>query len=322
MNETDPNTTELDGADQQSRTASNRRRVIIAGGTGFIGRRLSAVLGGAGFDVIVLTRSTPRPPIGPVHFVQWQGTDDGESWRKLLDGAHAVVNLCGETVGGPRWTDARKAYLMDSRIIPTQALVSASNAATTPPAVFVQASGVGYYGTGVEAFTESSARGSDFLADLAGRWEAPLEDLREEVRPVICRLGVVLAKKGGALTQMLMPFRMFVGGPIASGNQWLPWIHLHDAAAALALLIDDSASRGIYNLTAPNPVRNVDFAQLAGKAIGRPSWMFTPRVVLKLLLGEQSTLLCDGQQVLPQRLQEAQFEFTYPVLAEAFESLI
>jgi uncharacterized protein (TIGR01777 family) len=301
--------------------------IVIAGGTGFIGRRLSAVLAGAGHDIVILSRSTPRPSVGPVQFVQWQTTD--RSWSDHLEGAKAVINLCGESIGGPRWSDSRKAKLIGSRVEPTQDLVAAVNACRTPPSLFIQASGVGYYGAGSEVCTEAHAQGDDFLADLAGLWEAPLDALTETVKPIILRLGVVLGKTGGALQQMLTPFRYFVGGPIASGNQWLSWIHLHDACAAITMLISAEDSfgasfedrSGIYNLTAPNPVRNAEFAKAAGQALGRPSWMFTPRFVLKALLGEQATLICDGQQAIPERLQTSGFSFSYPDIQAATRDL-
>jgi len=314
-----------------------RPTVVIAGGSGFIGRRLSAVLGSGGYQVVILSRAAPRPPVGPVRFARWPGApvdagapaDPGalanasgeESWPQCLEGAHAVVNLCGEPIGGPRWTASRKAALISSRVEPTRTLIDAVNAAASPPELFVQASGVGYYGTGSQPCTEAATNGRDFLADLADQWEAPLAALRQDTRPVIIRLGVVLAKQGGALAQMLLPFRLFVGGPIASGNQWFSWIHLHDAAVAIASLIDDRNSRGFYNVTAPKPVSNAEFARAAGESLRRPSWMFTPRVLLKALLGEQSTLVCDGQRALPERLQQAGFTFTYPTIEALFESL-
>ena len=317
---TDPQTQD----DPPDAASGQRGAVVIAGGSGLIGRRLSAVLAGAGYDVVILTRSAPRPAVGPIRFAQWRGAEasSDETWPELLEGAQAVVNLCGESIGGPRWTPARKSRLIESRVGPTEALVSAINAADSPPAVFLQVSGVGYYGTGNRPVTESSGRGDDFLADLAVRWEAPVKSLRTDVRPVIARLGVVLAVTGGALTQMLMPFRLFVGGPIASGNQWLSWIHLHDAGSALEMLLEQPDCRGVYNLTAPNPIRNADFAKAAGHALKRPSWMFTPRILLKGLLGEQATLVCDGQQALPERLEKANFRFSYPTIESALEALL
>ncbi|MGE0621734.1 MAG: TIGR01777 family oxidoreductase [Pseudomonadales bacterium] len=299
----------------------DRPRAVIAGGTGFIGRRLSAVLGAAGWEVVVLSRAAPRTPVGPVRFVRWQGltATTEETWPAEVDGARALYNLCGESVGGPRWTDARKALLLRSRVEPARALVAAVNDAARPPPVFVQGSGVGYYGTGERTVSEQSPPGDDFLAELAVRWEAPLEDLRGDVRAVIARLGVVLGRNGGALAQMLMPFRLFVGGPIASGRQWLSWIHLHDAAALLAGFADDPECRGAYNLVAPGAARNSEFAEAAGKVLKRPTFMFTPRFLLTALLGEQAMLVCDGQHAVSDRL--GGFTFGYPTLEGALVNL-
>lgn len=312
-------TTEAATADT---TAAPRPRVIIAGGSGFIGRRLAAALGGNGFDVVILTRKAGRAPIGPVSFAPWNpGTAEAVAHcASLCEGARAVVNLSGEPIGGPRWTDARKEKLIASRVLPTRTLVDAINECVRPPALLIQASGVGYYGTGSDPVDEAAAAGDDFLADLSRQWEAPLEALRGDVRAIVARLGVVLGKGGGALAQMLMPFRLFVGGPIGRGNQWLSWIHLHDATAILARLIDDPESQGIYNLVAPDPVRNQAFAQAVAQALGRPSWMFTPRFVLTALLGEQAMLVCDGQQAVSSRLNDNDFD--YPTIDAAFADLL
>ncbi len=309
----------MTGPDEKTQSPP-RPRVVIAGGSGFIGRRLAAVLGGAGYDVVILSRGHTRPPVGPVSFANWLPQGGPEtSLSSLISGSHAVVNLCGESIGGPRWTSKRKAQLIASRVIPTETLVTSTNAASQPPAVFIQASGVGFYGTGNKVVTEASGSGDDFLAELARQWEAPLTKLREDVRPIIARLGVVLGRGGGALGQMLMPFKLFVGGPIAKGSQWLSWIHLHDATAILEALLEETDSRGVYNLVAPTPVRNADFAEAAGAALGRPAWMFTPRFVLNALLGEQATLVCDGQQAVSTRLEH---RFQYPDIKTALADLV
>ena len=308
-------------AEAATETIRAHPRVVLAGGTGFLGRRLAAVLGGGGYDVVILTRGSTRPPVGPISFAAWQPESENgiQALAGILSGAHAVVNLCGESIGGPRWTDRRKAALIASRVTPTTRLVAAANAADIPPGVFLQASGVGYYGVGSKPVDESSGNGDDFLAELAQQWEAPLCSLRADVRVVIARLGVVLGRGGGALSQMLAPFRMFVGGPIATGNQWLSWIHLHDATAIMAALIADEKSSGIYNLVAPGVIRNAQFAEAAGAALGRPAWMITPRFVLKGLLGEQATLVCDGQQAVSRRLNH---DFDYPEIKGALENLV
>jgi uncharacterized protein (TIGR01777 family) len=302
-----------------SESEPSRPTAVIAGGTGFIGRRLAAELGGNGWQVVVLTRKPAPAAVGPVSFQRWP---EGDGWTEALENATALINLCGETIGGPRWTSNRKTLLVESRTGPTRLLVDAVNAAANPPAVFIQASGVGYYGTGDRERSEADEPGEDFLADLAQSWEAPLAELRDDVRPVIARFGVVLGKTGGALGQMLLPFRLFVGGPLASGHQWLSWIHLNDAIAALRWLMDHEECRGAYNVTAPHPVRNETFAAVAGKALRRPSVMFTPRFVLKLLLGEQATLLCDGQNAPPDRLSAAGFQFGFPTIDMALADLV
>ncbi len=298
-----------------------RPRVVIAGGSGFLGRRLAAVLGGNGYDVIILTRGNPRPAVGPISFEHWQPeqSEANGSLAALLSGSRAVVNLCGESIGGRRWTERRKAQLIASRVVPTEVLVAACAAADPAPATFIQASGVGFYGPGNKAVNEESGRGNDFLADLADQWEAPLTGLPDSVRAITARLGVVLGQGGGALGQMLLPFKLFVGGPIGKGTQWLSWIHLHDATEILAAFVADPQASGAYNVVAPNPVHNSEFAEAAGKALGRPSAMFTPRFVLTALLGEQATLVCDGQQAVSERLTH---EFSYPEIGSALASLV
>ena len=292
--------------------------VVIAGGTGFIGRRLAALLAADGKRVVVLTRRDNMTAVGNVEFVQWDGAQPGD-WCNQLAGASAIVNLCGESIAGGRWSDARKQELLDSRVKPTRALVQACNDCNSPPRVFMQASGVGYYGTGNKEFTESSGAGNDFLAELAKAWEQPVEKLA--IRTVTLRLGVVLGRTGGALPQMLLPFRLFAGGPIASGNQWLSWIHLHDAVMAMVHLIELPHASGPFNLVAPRPVRNHEFAQAAARTLHRPDWLPTPRFLMKALLGEQATLVCDGQQVQPVALRKVSFEFRFPSLEAALGDL-
>ena len=300
---------------------SEASTIVIAGGTGFIGRRLCAVLAGEGHEIVVLTRRPASAPVGPVRFVTWDPMDAQGEWCRLLEGASACVNLCGESIGTGRWSESRKQTLIESRAEPTRALVHAINACQSPPAAFLQASGVGYYGIGERTCTEQTGLGEDFLADLACQWEAPLTTLRSDVRQIIARFGVVLGRNGGALDQMLMPFRLFVGGPLASGRQWLSWIHLHDAAAACAHLIASPAANGVFNVTAPEPIRNEAFAKAAGAALHRPTWMFTPRFVLKALLGEQATLVCDGQRATSDRLRRSEFNFSYPTIDTALTDL-
>jgi uncharacterized protein len=307
-------------------------KVVIAGGSGFIGRHLAAALAVAGHEVIVLGRasSSGRPPRSDgttPRFVDWLPGTDGP-WQQELAGAAAVINLCGASIGNGRWTPARKQILIDSRTVPSQALVAACIRLDDPPALLLQASGVGYYGTGEPARDEDSPAGDDYLAQLAIAWEAPLRELATHdgaPRGVCLRFGVVLGRDGGALPQMLLPFRLFAGGPIADGRQWLSWIHIGDLIRAIEFIMAAKVDIGpgaAINVTAPHPLRNADFARIAGRVLKRPALLRLPRFVLETALGEQATLVCDGQRALPARLQAAGFAFGFPTLEAALSDLM
>lgn len=298
-------------------------KVVIAGGSGFIGTPLAVELSTAGYDVVVLSRSpagVPGSGNGPVRTVRWTPDQPG-AWQQALSGARAVINLCGAGIGDRRWTARRKRELIDSRVVPSRALVAACRALPQPPEVFLQASGVGYYGShpaGDHTAAEDDPPGDDFLARLAVAWEAPLEDA--PARTVALRFGVVLARRGGALPRMLLPFHLFAGGPVAGGRQWLSWIHIADAIAAVRFALERPLV-GAVNVTAPEPVRNAEFAATAGAALGRPAVLPLPRFVLQAALGEQATLVCDGQRALPARLEKAGFAFRFRGLRAALTDL-
>lgn len=301
-----------------SLSGATRPRVVIAGGSGFIGRYLTRALVRRNFCVTLLTRGARPSSSAEVEFVQWDGRRAGD-WSRCLSGAHAVINLCGERIAGPRWTERRKLRLRDSRIQPAAALVQAIRQLRNPPAQLIQASGVGYVGTGEHVADETTRPGSDYLAQLAVAWEAAVEGVA--VPYTIARFGVVLATDGGALPQMLLPFRLFGGGPIGDGQQWLSWVHIDDAVGAV-LHAMDRRLEGVLHVTTPNPVRNAEFAQTAGDVLARPSWLRIPRIAFELALGEQATLVCDGQRAMPKRLLESGYAFTYPELASALASLL
>ncbi len=298
----------------------SQRRAVIAGGRGLIGRHLAHGLRSAGFDVTVLTRRPVEPGrrVDGIRMHTWN-PHTLTGWTDRLDGADVVVNLCGESIAGPRWTTARKAKLLASRVVPTQALVRASDRCRQPPAMFLQASGVGFVGIGDDDADETSAPGSDYLAQLAQAWESCVSELGAAC--AILRFGVVLAPDGGAFPQMAIPFRMFCGGPIATGQQWLSWVHIDDVVGA-ALHVVATGMSGPIHVTAPEPVRNADFANVLAKALGRPCRVRLPRAAMELLIGEQATLLCDGQRALPRRLQETGYEYHYPTISRAVQSLI
>lgn len=300
-------------------------RALITGGTGLIGRALSQSLIDDGHEVLVLSRDANKREGLPsfVQVVQWDAQTT-EGWGHLLNEVDVVVNLAGESLADGRWTDARKQRIVDSRINTGQLLVEAIRVASQRPTAFIQSSAVGYYGSrGEEVLDESSGPGSDYLARVCFDWEAstaPVE--RMGVRRAIARTGIVLSTNGGALPKILLPFKLFAGGPMGNGQQWWPWIHMDDEVRAIRFLMDNEMATGPFNLTAPAPLSNKEFASVVGKVMGRPAFLPVPAPALKLALGEMSTVLLDGQRALPRRLQELGFEFNHPALEGALEDLL
>jgi uncharacterized protein (TIGR01777 family) len=300
-------------------------RIIITGGSGLIGRELTAVLAYAGHEVIVLSRNPAGVQDLPLkaRAVEWDGRTT-EGWGKLADGADAIVNLAGASIGGGRWTPARKKLLRESRLDAGRAVVEAVRSALQKPRAVVQASAVGYYGSrGNEEVTETTPAGTDFLAQLAKDWEAstaPVEALG--VRRAISRTGVVLSPDGGALPRMMAPFRLFFGGPIGSGQQWLPWIHFTDEVNALKYLMENESASGAYNLCAPNPLTNAEFSRLLGRRMRRPCWLRVPALALRLLYGEMADVVLKGQKQVPRRLQRTSFRFIYSAADAALKDII
>ncbi len=299
-------------------------RVVIAGGSGFIGRALTTRLVAAGHEAVLLSRTPHRVtglPVG-VCAVGWDGVTV-EKWGDLVAGS-AVVNLAGESIASGRWSERRKRRLRESRLRSTQTLVAAIERADPAPTVLVQGSAVGFYGPEEDQiFTEASPAGSGFLAELCGDWEAAsssVEDLG--VRRAVIRTGVVLSPEGGALPRILLPFRLFAGGPVGHGRQWLPWIHLIDEVEAIRFLIEKSEAAGFFNLTSPNPLTNREFAKVVGKTLKRPSFMPAPALALRLLLGEMADLVLEGQRALPQRLEELGYRFRFPTAETALLDLL
>ncbi len=295
-------------------------KVTIAGGTGFLGTALADALIRGGHDVAVLTRSPRRP-----HHVAWTPDVPTGPWVRAIDGADIVVNLAGESLADGRWTARRKQQLVDSRVRPTRALAAAIREAVTPPAAFVSASGVGYYGPrGDEPITERDRSGDDFIARLCQEWEAAAASAGSaRTRVVILRSGVVLAKEGGALPRMLPPFRLGMGGPLGTGRQYMPWIHRDDWAALARWAMDEPRASGVFNATAPDPVTNGSFAATLGRVLHRPAALPAPAIALKLLLGELAgPLLLTGQRALPERALELGFRFRYPELEGALREIL
>jgi uncharacterized protein (TIGR01777 family) len=296
--------------------------IVIAGGSGFLGRPLAHRLAAAGHDVVLLSRRGADPG-GRIRTVVWTPDGGAGPWAAAIDGAAAVVNLAGESIAGRRWNEAHKARILESRVQATRSLVQAVAAATHPPAVVVSASGVGFYGPcGDEPVTELTGPGKDFLAGVCVKWEA--EALRAETaetRVVLLRTGLVLARDGGALPPMLPPFWLGVGGPVGSGRQYWPWIHRHDWLAMVQFAIDTPELRGPLNVTAPTPVPNRDFATALGRAMHRPALFPVPAFVLKAVVGELADGILTGQRALPAAATRAGFTFTFRDLDAALRDL-
>ena len=294
-------------------------KVMIMGGTGLIGRKLTQALLAAGHQVWVLSRNPSKARLANEVAVTGWDARSTQGWGTLVNEMDAVVNLAGENIGASRWTGERLALIRTSRIQAGAAVAMAIKEAQYRPQVLVQASAVGYYGTVDDRpLDEVSPPGNDVLAKICLDWEASTQPVEElGVRRVVIRTGVVLDKREGALPRMALPFRLFAGGPLGSGRQWLPWIHLNDEVAAICYLIGNENARGAFNLTAPQPVTNAEFGKALAKVLRRPYWMPVPASLLRLVLGDMSLLVLEGQRPLPRRLTSLGFRFQYDDVEEA-----
>ena len=301
-------------------------RYIITGGTGLIGSTLSKRLLQNNEEIIILSRSPKkyRKKIDErINLVKWDGIT-GEGWYDLINNETVIVNLAGANIANKRWNKKRKKLLLESRVNAGKAVVNAIERAKEKPAVLLQASAIGYYDySDTKEITEDDPPGKGFLPEIVTLWEASTDGVEAlGVRRVVTRIGLVLSTEGGALKKMLPMFKFFVAGPFGSGKQWYSWIHIEDLVSAFLYLIQNPESKGAYNLTAPNPVRNKDFVKLIGKVIGRPVWMKYPSFLLRIMLGEMATTLVNGQKVLPKRLLSEGFQFQFPTLIEALNDLL
>lgn len=299
-------------------------KVVIAGGTGFLGRPLSAAFAADGHQVVVLSRraaDTNTPP--GVAIAQWDSGSGAPETSRLLEGADLLVNLAGESIAGRRWTEAHKARIRSSRVTVTRRLVEALSRLSTSPA-FVSASAVGYYGDrGDETLTEASPPGTGFLAEICVEWEREALAAAPRARVALVRTGIALERDGGALERMLLPFKLFAGGPLGSGAQYMPWIHRDDWVSLVRWLATRAGAQGPYNATAPNPVTNREFSNTLGAVLHRPSFMPAPAFALKIALGEMAEpLLLASQRAAPARALQEGFVFKYTTLREALEAIV
>lgn len=302
-------------------------KFVISGGTGFIGSYLLRSLAQHQHAVVVLTRSTTRQHAvlnhSAVRYVQWDPLRAG-AWQKELDGADVVINLVGKNVFENRWNERTKQEIRSSRVIPTQLIVDAIAAAAAKPSVLVSVSAVGYYGDrGEERINEQSSSGNDFLAGVVQEWErAAYRAEQFGVRVATPRIGLVLQKNDGMIGRMLLPFRLFVGGPIGSGKQYLPWIHMDDVVRGILFPVDNSSLGGVYNLVSPNPVTMNEFAKVFGSVIHRPSVFRVPSFILTMLFGEGGKVILSGQRAYPEKLLSSGFTFSFPLPGPALQNIL
>ncbi len=291
-------------------------KIIVAGGTGFLGEPLVQRFVARGDDVTVLTRDPQKVETG--RGVKWDGKTQGP-WSEDVARADVVINLAGENISEGRWTEERKRRLIDSRLHATNAIVEVLRRSPSATRTMINASAVGIYGNrGDELLDESSPRGSGFLADLVDQWENAARAAESLARLVIIRFGIVLAPDGGALKKLLLPFKLGVGGPIGSGKQWMSWVDREDALRLVEWAIANPNARGVYNATAPEPLRNRELSQELARALHRPAILPTPPFALRLLFGEMADeALLAGQRAVPRRALDEGFSFQRPTLTDS-----
>jgi hypothetical protein len=298
-------------------------KIVISGGTGFIGSYLSRMLVGSGYEVIVLSRSSRASKISGITNVKWD-TDNISGWSEHINGCKAVINLAGDNIASGRWSDSKKKSILESRIASGKALERAVLEVETPPEVFIQASAIGFYGAlGADPVTEVSPAGSNFLAEVCQKWEnSSLEVEKKGIRRVVIRTGMVLGN-GGALAKMLPPFKLGLGGAIGDGHQGVSWIHIDDEIGAIKYLIENDQCKGVFNLTAPSPVTFNRFAKSIGAVLGKPVFMRVPSFMMKIMMGQMAQeVILSGQFVLPEKLIAVEYPFEYVDVEAALRDII
>ncbi|MEM1392443.1 MAG: TIGR01777 family oxidoreductase [Cyanobacteria bacterium P01_D01_bin.116] len=304
-------------------------KVAITGATGFVGSRLVERLQKQGTKILVLTRNTesarrlfPANVYPDVEVIAYTPAASG-SWQNEIANCQGIVNLAGSPISEGRWTTERKQEILNSRKLTTQKIVEAIVNSSTKPQVLVNASAIGYYGTSETAtFDENSPSSNDFLAQVCQVWEAEAQKATDSnVRLVILRFGIVLGM-GGALGKMITPFKLFAGGPIGSGKQWFSWIHIDDMVSLILHALTTSEMSGVYNGTAPSPVRMAELSTTMGKVMNRPSWLPVPAFAIEAMLGDGAVVALEGQKVLPKRTLESGFKYKYSDLEPALEEIL
>lgn len=298
-------------------------KAVIAGGTGFVGKELTNELIRHGYDVTILTRNPGNKKTEErLHYVKWLSEEAKPEAE--LEGTDVFINLAGESINSGRWTEERKKNILDSRVTATRELVRIMKTLDEKPKVLVNGSAIGIYPVSeIGTFTESSnVSGNGFLSNVVNIWEREaIEADKAGIRTVLARFGVVLGTEDGALPRMAMPYKLGAGGKLGSGRQWVSWIHIWDAARAIRFAAEHDTIEGPMNVAAPNPVRMNDLGKTLAKVLGRPHWLFVPEPALKLALGEMSTVVLEGQRVLPDKLTKSGFVFQFPLIRGALNDL-
>jgi len=293
-------------------------KIAIAGGTGFVGKALVNYFQSKGHDIYILTRNKRRSTIDNVHYVQWLTPESKP--EKEISSVDVMINLAGQSINSGRWTAEQKNKIFNSRIDSTRAVLNLIANLEAKPEVLINASAIGIYGTSQnKVFTETAEKvGNDFLAQTVKAWEE--EGKKAEsfgIRTILARFGIILDKDEGALPRMIMPYRFFMGGTVGSGKQWVSWIHINDVVRAIDFIINNKNIAGPVNITSPQPVTMKEFGETIARVLDRPHWLPIPSVLLNLLLGEMSILVLEGQQVLPDSLEEFGFSFSFSSLEGA-----
>jgi len=299
-------------------------KILITGGTGFVGTELTSRFVRDGHEVTIMTRSLkgPKGSSPEISYLEGDPTKKGP-WQEAIKNHDAIINLAGASIFS-KWTDEHKKAIRESRVSTTQNIVEGIPSDSSPKITLFSASAVGYYGfCGDEELVEDSPPGNDFLARIAKEWEGEALKARNKgAEVVIARFGIVMGEKGGALSQMIPLFKKYIGGPIGSGKQWGSWIHITDLAEVFAFLIKHPGISGPVNVCSPNPVRNRDLAKAIAKALHRPSFIPAPGFMVKWVLGEFGSVILEGQRVIPRRLLENGFVFQYADINKALQSIV
>ena len=307
-------------------------KLLLTGCTGFIGRELIPLLIKEGHNLTVISRQTKGRlntivkdssikviQMNPAESSSW----DKEEIQNSLKSCEGVINLAGEPIAEKRWTTDHCKEITNSRIETTKNLIKNLRNLRKPPKVLINASAIGFYGSHSQTeFTEENIQGDDFLANLCKEWEFTAKNKPRATRLLIVRIGIVLAKDGGALGKMLPIFRAGLGGPIGDGKQWMSWIHRTDLCKLINESVKNSAWSGVVNGVAPNPVRMNEFSSSLGQVLGRPSLLAVPGPILKLILGDGARVVLEGQNVQPQRLNKFKFKFSFPTINDTFQALL